>query len=45
MNNSSNLPEIEVIDATQTKGKVSGKFNLNNQAETEAEIEKIDKNQ
>jgi len=45
MNNSNNLPQIEVIDNSQTKGKVTGKFNLNNQAELEAEVEKIDKNQ
>lgn len=45
VNNSNNLPEIEVTDNTTTKGKVSGKFNLNNQTETEAEVEKIDKNQ
>lgn len=43
--NSNNLPEIEVNDNTQTKGKVSGNFNLNDQTEAEEEVTKIDKNQ
>ena len=42
---SNGLQEVEVTDATTTKGKVSANFNLTNQAETEAEIEKVDKNQ
>lgn len=41
---SNNLPLVEIEDSTTTKGKVSAKFNLNNQAELEASIEKIDKN-
>ena len=45
VNNSNNLPEVEVIDATQTKGKVSGNFNLNDIAAAEEKTEKIDKNQ
>lgn len=45
VNVSSNLPEVEVQDATTTKGKVSTKFNLNDQATAEAKLEKIDKNQ
>ena len=40
-----NLPEVDVLDATQTKGKVSGKFNLNDISEVEEKTEKIDKNQ
>jgi hypothetical protein len=44
-NNSSNLPEIDVLDATQTKGKVSGNFNLVESAKAEEAIEKVDKNQ
>ena len=44
-NNSNNLPEVEVMDATQTKGKVSGNFNLNDIAAAEEKAEKIDKNQ
>ena len=44
-NNSSNLPEVEVMDATQTKGKVSGNFNLVESAKAEETIEKVDKNQ
>lgn len=39
-----NLPEVEVIDATQTKGKVSSKFNLVESAKAEEAVEKIDKN-
>lgn len=45
VNNSNNLPQIEVIDATQTKGKVSVNFNLNDIAAAEEKTEKIDKNQ
>lgn len=45
LNNSNSLPSVDVLDATQTKGKVSGKFNLNEIAKAETEIEKIDKNQ
>lgn len=44
-NNSSNLPEVDVIDNTQTKGKTSAKFNLNEQTAAEEQTEKIDKNQ
>ena len=44
-NQISNLPEVEVMDATQTKGKVSGKFNLNDISEVEEKTEKVDKNQ
>lgn len=39
-----NLPTPEIEDNTTTKGKVSTKFNLNNLAEAEAEVEKLDKN-
>ncbi len=45
VNNSSKLSEVEVLDATTTKGKVSGKFNLNDIADVEEKTEKIDKNQ
>ena len=45
VNNSSNLPEVNVIDATQTKGKVSGNFNLVESAKAEEALEKVDKNQ
>lgn len=45
VNNSNNLPEVEVMDATQTKGKVSGNFNLNDISAAEEKAEKIDKNQ
>lgn len=44
-NQVSNLPEVDVLDNTQTKGKVSGKFNLNDISEVEEKTEKIDKNQ
>lgn len=44
-NQISNLPEVDVLDATQTKGKVSGKFNLNDISEVEEKSEKVDKNQ
>ena len=43
-NNSSNLPEVEVIDNTTTKGKVSSKFDLVESAKAEEALEKIDKN-
>lgn len=45
VNNSSVLPEVDVIDNSQTKGKTSAKFNLNEQTDAEEQIEKIDKNQ
>ena len=44
-NNSNALPEVDVLDATTTKGKVSGNFNLNDIAAAEEKAEKIDKNQ
>ena len=40
-----NLPEVDVLDNTQTKGKVSGNFNLVESAKAEEAIEKVDKNQ
>ena len=40
-----NLPDVDVLDATQTKGKVSGNFNLVESAKAEEAIEKVDKNQ
>jgi len=40
-----NLPEIDVIDSTTTKGKVSGNFNLVESAKAEETLEKVDKNQ
>jgi len=42
--NSNNLPEVEVIDATQTKGKISGKFTLVDDAVATDAIERVDKN-
>lgn len=39
-----NLPEVEVIDATQTKGKISGKFTLVDDAVATDAIERVDKN-
>lgn len=45
VNNSNNLPEVDVMDATQTKGKVSGNFNLVESAKAEEAIGKVDKNQ
>ena len=45
VNNSNKLSDVEVLDATTTKGKVSGKFNLNDIADVEEKTEKIDKNQ
>ena len=44
-NSSNNIPDVDVLDATQTKGKISSKFNLNDQTEEEEKTEKIDKNQ
>ena len=44
VNNSNNLPEVDVMDATQTKGKVSGNFNLVESAKAEEAIDKVDKN-
>ena len=44
-NQVSNLPEVDVLDNTQTKGKVSGNFNLVESAKVEEAIEKVDKNQ
>lgn len=43
--NVGNLAPVQVDDNTTTKGKVSAKFNLNNQTEAEANLEKVDKNQ
>lgn len=43
--NSNNLSEVEVIDNTTTKGKVSGNFNLNDISAVEEKTEKVDKNQ
>lgn len=43
-NQISNLPEVEVIDATQTKGKISGKFTLVDDAVATDAIERVDKN-
>ena len=43
-NNSSNLPEVDVIDNTTTKGRVSGKFTLVDDAVAVDSIEKVDKN-
>lgn len=40
-----NLPEVNVIDNTTTKGGVSANFNLNDQTESESELSKLDKNQ
>lgn len=51
MNNSNNvasvanLSEVNVTDATTTKGKVSGKFNINEQTALEASACRVDKNQ
>ena len=39
-----NLPQVEIEDDTQTKGKATAKFNINAQTELENEVEKIDKN-
>ena len=43
--NVGNLAPVQVDDNTTTKGKVSAKFNLNDQTEAEANLEKVDKNQ
>lgn len=43
--NVGNLVPVQVDDNTTTKGKVSAKFNLNDQTEAEANLEKVDKNQ
>ena len=43
--NVSNLAPVQVDDNTTTKGKVSAKFNLNDQTDTEEKLSKIDKNQ
>lgn len=45
VNQVNNLPEINVIDNTTTKGGVSANFNLNDQTESESELSKLDKNQ
>ena len=39
-----NLPAVEVDDNTTTKGKISAKFDLSDQAAATEEIEKLDKN-
>ena len=44
VNNSSNLPEVDVIDNSTTKGKVSSKFTLVDDAIATDAIEKVDKN-
>lgn len=44
VNQVNNLPEVEVIDATQTKGKVSGKFTLVDDTVATDAIERVDKN-
>ena len=44
VNATNNLPEVEVIDATTTKGKATAKFNLNDQTAAEEELLKVDKN-
>lgn len=40
-----NLAPVQIDDATTTKGKATAKFNLNNQTDVEANLEKVDKNQ
>lgn len=40
-----NLETIQIEDNTTTKGKVSAKFNLNDQTDAEEKLSKIDKNQ
>lgn len=42
--NVANLNEVTVTDNTTTKGKVTGKFNINDQTAAEATASKIDKN-
>lgn len=44
VNNSNNLPEVDIIDNSTTKGKVSGKFTLVDDATAVDAIEKVDKN-
>lgn len=44
VNATNNLPEVEVMDATTTKGKATAKFNLNDQTAAEEELLKVDKN-
>ena len=44
VNATNNPPEVEVIDATTTKGKATAKFNLNDQTAAEEELLKVDKN-
>ena len=44
VNSSNNLPEVDIIDNSTTKGKVSGKFTLVDDAQVTDAIEKIDKN-
>lgn len=44
VNNSNNLQEVDVLDNTQTKGKVSGKFSLVDDAQATEAMEKVDKN-
>ncbi len=43
--NVENLAPVQIDDATSTKGKATAKFNLNDQTEAEANLEKVDKNQ
>lgn len=43
--NVENLAPVQVDDNTTTKGKVSAKFNLNDQTDAEEKLSKIDKNQ
>jgi len=43
--NTQNLPPVEVKDVTTTKGKVSAKLNIVEQTSTEAQLQKVDKNQ
>lgn len=40
-----NLAPVQIPDATTTKGKVSAKFTLVDEAQKEQELEKVDKNQ
>ena len=42
--NVENLAPVQVDDNTTTKGKATAKFNLNDQTEAEANLEKVDKN-
>ena len=43
--NVENIAPVQIDDATTTKGKATAKFNLNDQTEAEANLEKVDKNQ